>query len=92
MVSLNAYRISIPTRLTRIAIDDADSIIRTFHLNLHSDEEKPLLPDLTPEEKEKLAEAEKELSAQKEKRQLEDAAEQSKESPSLKRARMEIAA
>ena len=78
--------------LTKIAIDDADSIIRTFHLNLHSEEEKPLLPDLTPAEKNKLAEAEKELNEQKEKRQLEDAADQSSGSPSLKRTRLEIAA
>lgn len=78
--------------LTRTAIDDADSIIRTFHLNLHSREEKPLLPDLTQEEKKKLAEAEKELNEQKEKRQLENAADQDGGSPSLKRVRTEIAA
>ena len=78
--------------LMKIAIDDADSIIRTFHLNLHSKEEKPLLPDLTPEEQNRLAEAEKELNKQKEKRQLEDAADHDNNSPSLKRTRMEIAA
>ena len=78
--------------MTQIAIDDADSIIRTFHLNLHSREEKPLLPNLTQEEKKKLAEAEKELDVHKEKRQLENAADQDGGSPSFKRSRTEIAA
>ena len=59
-----------------IAIDDADSIIRTFHLNLTADaaDEKPLLPDMTPEEKKKFAKAEAELAAQRltEKRALEE--------------------
>ncbi|KAJ9648887.1 homocitrate synthase lys21 [Coniosporium tulheliwenetii] len=36
-----------------LAIDDADSIIRSFHFNLHNDVEKPLLPNLTEQEKEK---------------------------------------
>ena len=80
------------TILTEVAIDDADSIIRTFHLNLHSREEKPLLPDLTQEEKNKLAEAEKELNKNKEKRQLENAVDQDGGSPSFKRSRTEIAA
>ncbi len=48
-----------------LAVDDADSIIRTFHFNLHNDEEKPLVPDLTPEEQEKFAKAERELAAEK---------------------------
>lgn len=48
-----------------LAVDDADSIIRTFHFNLHNDEEKPLVPDLTAEEKKKFAIAEKELADEK---------------------------
>jgi len=57
-----------------IAIDDADSIIRTFHFNLNAKEEKPLLPNMTPEEKAKFKKAELELANEgKEKRQLEDA-------------------
>ncbi|KAG7147192.1 Homocitrate synthase like protein [Verticillium longisporum] len=53
-----------------LAIDDADSVIRTFHLNLTSDEEKPLLPDLTSEEHAKFVQAEKEIAAEPEKRSL----------------------
>jgi homocitrate synthase len=43
-----------------IAIDDADSIIRAYHRNLKSGENKPLL-DLTAEEQEAFAAKEKEL-------------------------------
>ncbi|KAJ0366526.1 hypothetical protein COL154_003758 [Colletotrichum chrysophilum] len=57
-----------------IAIDDADSIIRTFHLNLNSDEEKPLLPNLTAEEQAKFEQAERELAGEPEKRALDEAA------------------
>ncbi|KAF9875793.1 homocitrate synthase [Colletotrichum karsti] len=57
-----------------IAIDDADSIIRTFHLNLNSDEEKPLLPNMTAEEQAKFEKAERELAGEPEKRALEEAA------------------
>jgi len=60
-----------------IAIDDADSIIRTFHFNLHADEEQPLLPNMTPEEKAKFKKAEMELAREgKEKRGMADAAEE----------------
>jgi homocitrate synthase len=72
-----------------IAIDDADSIIRTFHLNLTSDEEHPLLPNLTPEEQAKFERAQKELKMGKEKRGLEDEAD---EAPSAKKSRTEITA
>ncbi|KAJ5322926.1 Catalytic activity: homocitrate synthases convert 2-hydroxybutane-1 [Penicillium brevicompactum] len=43
-----------------IAVDDADSIIRAYHRNLKSGENKPLL-DLTAEEQEAFAVKEKEL-------------------------------
>ncbi|KAG5298269.1 homocitrate synthase [Histoplasma ohiense] len=43
-----------------IAVDDADSIIRAFHRNLKSGENKPLL-DLSAAEKEALAEKEMEM-------------------------------
>jgi homocitrate synthase len=60
-----------------IAIDDADSIIRTFHLNLTAapEEAKPLLPNMSAEEKKKFARAEMELAGVKEKRALDDQAE-----------------
>ncbi|KAL3464118.1 HMGL-like-domain-containing protein [Aspergillus heterothallicus] len=46
-----------------IAIDDADSIIRAFHRNLNSGENKPLL-DLTADEHAQFLAKEKELAAQ----------------------------
>ena len=48
-----------------LAVDDADSIIRTFHFNLYNDEEKPLVPNLTAEEREKFAKAEQELAEER---------------------------
>lgn len=77
--------------LTCAAIDDADSIIRTFHLNLHSNEDHPLLPNLTPQEKAKFAEAEKGLQAVKEGRQLEEEVDRTEASPA-KRRRAEVTA
>ncbi|MCJ1347931.1 Saccharopine dehydrogenase, partial [Peltigera leucophlebia] len=49
-----------------IAIDDADSIIRTFHQNLYLKEEKPLLHNMTAEEKIKFEKAQRELNEEKE--------------------------
>lgn len=46
-----------------IAVDDADSVIRAFHRNLKSGEDKPLM-DLTAEEHAKFVEKEKELAAE----------------------------
>ena len=43
-----------------LAIDDVDSVIRTFHLNLATEEEEPLLPK---EERAKLVKAGEELAA-----------------------------
>jgi homocitrate synthase len=43
-----------------IAVDDADSIIRAYHRNLKSGEDKPLM-DLSPEEQAQFAAKEKEL-------------------------------
>jgi len=70
-----------------IAIDDADSIIRTFHLNLHSENEKPLLPNMTEEEKKKFAKAEKELAGVKEKRALDEQVDKEAEVPRAKKVR-----
>ena len=69
------------------AIDDADSIIRTFHLNLHSNEEKPLLPNMTAEEKAKFVQAEKELNGEKEKRALEQTVDEQADVPSAKKVK-----
>jgi homocitrate synthase len=70
-----------------IAIDDADSIIRTFHLNLTAgpDEAKPLLPNMSAEEKKKFAKAEMELAGVKEKRALDDQAEA--DAPAVKKTK-----
>lgn len=73
-----------------IAIDDADSIIRTFHGNLVRDRDDPLLPNMTAEEKKKFQIKEKELDVVGEKRDLEKEAEA--EVPAAKKARTEVAA
>lgn len=75
-----------------IAIDDADSIIRTFHLNLHSKEEQPLLPNMTAEEQAKFEQAEKELAGEKEKRALEATADAEAEVPAAKKTKTEVVA
>lgn len=67
-----------------LAIDDADSIIRTYHHNLNSTSEKPLL-QLTEEEKEKFVKAEKELNAENEKKELERKADEQAEVPVAKK-------
>lgn len=70
-----------------IAIDDADSIIRTFHGNLHRDVDEPLLPGLTDEEKKKYEQAQRELNGEKEKRELESQADAEAEVPAAKKQR-----
>jgi len=69
-----------------LAIDDADSIIRNFHFNLKAKEEKPLL-ELSSEEKEKFARAEKELRKEGEKREIEEVADAQAEVPVAKKTR-----
>jgi len=75
-VKLCTAKIKAMADVRPIAIDDADSIIRTFHLNLHSNEEKPLLPNMTVEEQKKFAKVEMELNMTKEKRGLDQAVEE----------------
>lgn len=75
-----------------IAIDDADSIIRTFHMNLHKNTDAPLLPDLTPEEKKKFDQKQRELDGEKEKRELDAQADEEAEVPKAKKTKTEIAA
>lgn len=71
----------------KIALDDTDSIIRTYHHNLHAEEEKPLLPNLTQEEEKKFVEAEKELNGLKEQRDLSAAADAEAEISSAEKAK-----
>ncbi|MCJ1237303.1 hypothetical protein MMC14_005288 [Varicellaria rhodocarpa] len=75
-----------------LAIDDADSIIKTFHQNLYHEEEKPLLPNLTEEEKARFVKAEKELNGEKEKRQLDETVDKEAEVPVAKKTKLEAVA
>ncbi|KAL8729708.1 MAG: hypothetical protein Q9166_004536 [cf. Caloplaca sp. 2 TL-2023] len=54
----------------KLAIEDTDVIINQFYHNLTNNEEKPLLEDLTLEEKEAFAKKEKELNAEPEMQKL----------------------
>jgi len=75
-----------------IAIDDADSIIRTFHGNLHKNTDEPLLPNMTEEEKKKFEQKQRELNGIAEKRELDEQADQEAEVPQAKKTKTEIAA
>lgn len=70
-VKLCTAKIKALADVRQIAIDDADSIIRTFHGNLSKDTEDPLLPDMTAEEKKLFEKKQAELNGVGEKRQLE---------------------
>ncbi|KAI4786752.1 homocitrate synthase, partial [Aureobasidium sp. EXF-8845] len=70
-----------------IAIDDADSIIRTFYSNLHKETEEPLLPNMTEEEKKKFEQKQRELNGVAEKRELEDQADAEAEVPKAKKTK-----
>ncbi|KAI9665733.1 MAG: Saccharopine dehydrogenase [Bathelium mastoideum] len=91
-VKLCTAKIKAMADVRPLAIDDADSIIRTFHFNLRAKEEKPLLSDLTEKEKAKFAAKEKELSAVTEKRKLEDAVDEQAEVPVAKKSHVETVA
>jgi len=75
-----------------LAIDDADSIIRSFHFNLHNDVEKPLLPNMTEQEKEKFEKAQKEIAAEPEKRELDETVDKEADVPRAKKTKTSIAA
>ncbi|KAK4951687.1 Saccharopine dehydrogenase [Elasticomyces elasticus] len=75
-----------------IAIDDADSIIRTFHGNLHRKEDVPLLPGMTEEEKKLFEMKQAELSGEREKRSLDEAADAQAEVPRGKKTKTGVAA
>ena len=76
----------------KLAIEDTDSIIKTFHSNLNSTTGKPLIPDLTPEEKKKFAKAEAELNGEPEKRSLDAAVDEQANVPVAKKTRVDPAA
>ncbi|KAL9087851.1 MAG: hypothetical protein Q9165_006413 [Trypethelium subeluteriae] len=59
-----------------LAVDDADSIIRTFHFNRAAQEQQPLLGGLTEKEQALSMEKEKELNGVGEKRALEQVADE----------------
>ena len=56
--------------IRKLAIEDTDVIINQFYHNLSSEQEKPLLADLTLEEKKAFAEKEMEIDAEPEKQKL----------------------
>jgi len=74
-----------------LAIDDADSIIRTYHHNLSAKQEKPLL-ELSAEEKKKFVKAEQELNAESEKKDLERKADEQADVPAAKKQKTEAVA
>ncbi|KAF2755421.1 homocitrate synthase [Pseudovirgaria hyperparasitica] len=71
----------------KIAVDDTDSIIRTFHFNLHNKSEKPLLAGLSAEEQKKFEQAERELNSVPEKRELDSAVDAQAEVPAAKKTK-----
>ncbi|KAL8816333.1 MAG: hypothetical protein Q9223_004632 [Gallowayella weberi] len=54
----------------KLAMEDTDIIINQFYRNLRSNDEQPLLDDLTVEEKEAFAKKEKELNGEPEMQKL----------------------
>ena len=67
-------RIKAMADVRKLAIEDTDAIINTFHENLYlgHGEEKPLLDDMTSEEREKFAQKEAELSREPQSKQLDE--------------------
>ena len=58
-----------------LAVDDADSIIRSYYKNIKTGADKPLLVDLSAEEQAALEKKEAELKKEPEKRELDTQAE-----------------
>lgn len=56
----------------RLAIEDTDTIINAYYSNLKSNQDKPLLKNLTAEEERQFAEKERELNKESEKRKLDE--------------------
>ena len=75
-----------------IAIDDADSIIRTFHGNLHKAKEDPLLPNMTDAEKKKYEQKQREINSMPEKREIDEQADKEAEVPVAKKTKTDVGA
>ncbi|CAI6342140.1 unnamed protein product [Periconia digitata] len=71
----------------KITLDDTDAIIRNFHHNQVHNTNKPLLPDLTKEDEQKLAQVDKKIEGMPEKRQLDAAVEADAEDRAAKKTR-----
>lgn len=71
-------RIKAMADVRHLAIEDTDAIINAFYENLYSEsnEEKPLLDDMTAEEKAKFAQKEAELNQEPESQQLDQIVDQ----------------
>ena len=76
----------------RLAIEDTDVVIKTFHDNLNSTEEKSLIPDLTMDEKKEFAKAEAELNGVPEKRELDETVDAEANVAQAKKSRLDAAA
>jgi homocitrate synthase len=74
----------------KITLDETDAIISRFHHNLNHEEEKPLLPGLTPEEQAQLDQLDAGLEAEPEKRKLD--ADAAADAPVAKKTRTTAAA
>ena len=57
--------------IRQLAVDDVDSVIRAFHRQVQG-HDVPLLQNLTADEKKQLAEKEKEIAREPEKRALDE--------------------
>ena len=71
-------RIKAMADVRHLAIEDTDAIINAFYENLYSDSkgEKPLLDDMTADEKKKFAQKEAELSQEPESNHLDQIVDQ----------------
>lgn len=76
--------------MRRTSIDDADSVIRRFHFNLHNEHEEPLMPGMTTTEQEAFLEAQKSLSNEAEGKRLIDQVDQQAGIPVSKKVRTEV--
>ena len=65
-IKLCTAKVKAMADVRKLAIEDTDVIINQFYHNLNSDQDKPLLADLTLEEKEAFAKKEKELNGEPE--------------------------
>ena len=70
----------------KLAIEDTDSIIRTFHENLSANEEKPLIKDMTAEEERQFMQKQQELDGVQEKRELDTVADAQADVPRAEKA------